>query len=70
MEEIIQQRDRSLADAASLREQLSVGKEEVDRLRGASELAQLLVDKLQNPDLSTRLQLAIDSAAATPQGDE
>ncbi|KIN71003.1 hypothetical protein Z945_3468 [Sulfitobacter noctilucae] len=30
MEEIIQQRDRSLADAASLREQLSVGKEEVD----------------------------------------
>ncbi|AFO92757.1 hypothetical protein D1822_15285 [Phaeobacter inhibens] len=67
MEEILQQRDRSLADAASLRGQLSIGKEEVDRLRGASDFAQLLVDRLQNPDLSTKLQLAIASATATPQ---
>ena len=70
IEKLIEQRDRSIADEASLRQQLSAGKEEANRLRGASDLAQLLVDKLQNPEISTKLQLAIDPAAATPQGHE
>ncbi len=52
IEQIIEERDRSIADAASLRDQLRAGKEEVDRFRGASDLAELLMAQLQNSDSS------------------
>lgn len=47
IQQLIAERDQSIADAASLRDQLSLGKEELDRLRGASDLTQLLLKQLQ-----------------------
>ena len=52
---LIEERDRSIADAAGLRNQLSAGKEEVSRLRGAGDLAQLLLAQLHDPDGSAKL---------------
>lgn len=70
IQQLIEERDRSIADAANLRDQLSAGKEEVDRLRGASDLAQLLIDQLQNPDGSAKQQAAMHSVAARQRGEE
>lgn len=70
IQQLIAERDQSIADAADLRDQLSLGKEEVDRLRGASDLAQLLLKQLQNPDGSARLQATMASASAKQPAEE
>lgn len=63
IQQLIEERDKSIADAANLRDRLSAGKEEVDRLRGASDLAQLLLKQLQNPDGSPELLAPMHSVS-------
>lgn len=47
LQQLIAELNQSIADAASLRDQLRADKEELDRLRGASDLTQLLLKQLQ-----------------------
>jgi hypothetical protein len=70
IQQLIEERDRSIADAEDLGDELSAGKEELDRLRGASDLAQLLLKQLQKPDGSAQLQGTMPSTSAEQSDEE
>ncbi|WP_353476832.1 hypothetical protein PVT71_28660 (plasmid) [Salipiger sp. H15] len=57
------ERDRTLAEADKLREQIRLGEDELNRLRGANGVVQLLVSQLQKSGLENLLQASVETGS-------
>lgn len=66
---LAEERDHCAADAASLREQLKDDKVELARLRGATDLAQILMQQLQGPGGNAQFQSTMTPPAGEGDSD-